>query len=123
MVCLVIVSLQSYKNQIGTNVPDLSNSPGKLTDPFFFQQKGPATQKSLIISYQGIKSPCSTLRWHQGTAVSRVSRRWPPGGGDGTSPSLHVNVHQFSRRTQHGEIGWQIHQSTFRLFSYYSVTL
>lgn len=55
--CLVTVSLQSYKNQIGTNVPDLSNSPGKLTDPFLLQQKGPAKPKGLIISYQGINPP------------------------------------------------------------------
>lgn len=77
--CLVTVSLQSYKHQTGTNVPHSSNSPGKLTDLLFLQQKGPAMQKSLIISYQGTDLPA--LR-SDGTRAL-----WSPGGGAGTSPS------------------------------------
>lgn len=86
MPCLVVVSLQSYKNQIGTNVPDLSNSPGKLTDLFSSQQKGPAMQKSLIISYQGTNPPALHS---DGTREFQSPGPVPALGGEaGTSPPL-----------------------------------
>lgn len=107
---LVTMSLQSYKHQTGTNVPDLSNSPGKLTDLLFSQQKGPAMQKSLIISYQGTNLPALHSDGTRGL--------WSPGGGAGASPSACPWL-----KFQHGERGWQMHQSDSRPFSHYSVSL
>lgn len=70
---LVTVSLQSYKNQIGTNVPGLSNSPGKLTDLFFFSAEGPSKAKEPDYFISRHQSSCSTLSWHLGPSVPRRS--------------------------------------------------